>query len=180
MRALATAPESRALHLQLVLVPGLWSGYLHMECRFLQRPGRVDKSRIPSGPAHPGLGPQACVDQISIRGAEAAARVARPTACPRRNFLDSRVMRRLLRQPHHRLGGQMRLEACSCRARSFWPWKVLPALHVGMHSHARKGCRIESTGPHLGSSCQTGLRDDDIRAQLKGWIIIQCTVRTCI
>lgn len=86
--------------------PGLWSGHtcIWSVVFFSGRP-RLASQESQVAPPILGLGPQACVDQISIRGAEAAARVARPTACPRRNFSNSRVMRRLLRQLHHRWTG---------------------------------------------------------------------------
>lgn len=61
---------------------------------FFSGRAKADKSRAQqSGSGHPGLAPQACVDQISIRGAEAVSRVAQPTAHPRGNFSPSRVMR---------------------------------------------------------------------------------------
>lgn len=74
---------------------------------------------------------------------------------------DSRVMRRLLRHPHHLLAARCASKPVFAGLEASGPGGFSRLTRV--HSRVSKGCRIEPTGPHLGSSCQTGLRDDDIR-----------------
>lgn len=140
--------------------PGLCLGHLHTGCLLLQRPGRLTSQ---SPRAALVWAPQACVDQISMRGAEAVARVARPTAGARRDFPDSRVMRRLLRQPPDPYEQAEAQGVGPGAPRSLWsPASKLLApkgssrLRAGLHSHLGKGCRIESNGSARDNSVGRG------------------------
>lgn len=168
MPALTAAQESRALYLQLMLLSGYGSGHLHMECRLLQRLGKTDKSRVRSGSGHPGLAPLACVDQISIRGAEAAARVARPTALSQGKFF--------------RFKGHAALAETNCIIRGRGPVKpdaprslqLLASKLLALNecfSRLTRGCefsRMQGISNRVkwassGQLCKTGPRDDGIR-----------------
>lgn len=80
--------------------------------------------------AHPGLGPQACVDQISIRGRRGCRSRCTTSRPSQGKFFNIQGSCAALAETNCITcgtgfgGGQMRLEACSCWPRSFWPSRV--------------------------------------------------------
>lgn len=167
MPMLTAALGSRALYLQLVLLPGSGPGHLHMECRLLQRLGKTDKSGIQSGSGNPGLAPLACVDQISIRGAEAAARVARPTALSQGKFFRFKGHAALAETGLHHLWTGLGEARCASKPaaaglESSGP-RCFSRLTRGYAFSRRQGISNRVDWAPFGQLCKTGPRDDGIR-----------------
>lgn len=158
------AGSALATHAFSIVLLAMFCEHLHTVCPRLQQQqppaSQADKSR--------GLSwsdPQACVDQISICGEEAAARATlhNQTVSPKDQIPYSRVIRRLLRQPHDsRAGAENTPRNPWLLASKLLGPRGSSRLHVGdvgiLHSHPGKGYRIESSWLHVGSLVGQHLR----------------------